>query len=186
MADLRQKDDVSALALEFTVLTAARTGEVIGSKWDEIDLAKGLWIVPASRMKAGAEHRVPLSSRAIAILEKLDRKSEWVFPGAATGMPLSNMAMLEMLRGMTDKKLTVHGMRSAFMDWGHEMTAYPKEMMDIALAHKVSDKVEAAYRRGDMFEKRRRLMADWDAYCSSPPVAREGNVVNIRMTGAEA
>jgi integrase len=186
MADLRKKVGISAMALEFTVLTAARSGEVIGARWEEIDLAKGFWVVPAARMKAGVEHRVPLSSRSIAILKKLDRKSEWVFPGTA-GLPLSNMAMLKMLRGMTTaKKLTVHGMRSAFMDWGHEMTAYPKEMMDIALAHKVSDKVEAAYRRGDMFEKRRRLMADWDAYCSSPPVARDGNVVSIRMAGAEA
>jgi integrase len=139
-----------------------------------------LWTVPGSRMKAGAAHRVPLSARAVAILEKLDQESERVFPGAAAGLPLPHMAMLELLQGITGKKLTVHGMRSAFMDWGHETTAYPKEMMDIALAHKVSDKVEAAYRRGDMFEKRRRLMADWTAHCESKTSVAGDNVAPIR------
>jgi integrase len=122
---------------------------------------------PSDRMKAGKEHRVPLSDRAIEIIESVKHNQKFLFPGATVNHPLSNMAMLEMLRGMVGNGLTVHGFRSSFMDWGHEVTDYPKEMLDIALAHTVSDKVEAAYRRGDMFEKRRALMADWAAYCSS-------------------
>ena len=165
---LREKRDISAKALEFAILTAARTGETIGATPDEVDLKQKIWIVPAKRMKAGKEHRVPLSDRAVLIVESLKHNQKFLFPGAGVDRPLSNMAMLEMLRGMVGGGFTVHGFRSAFMDWGHEVTAYPKEMLDIALAHTVSDKVEAAYRRGDMFEKRRQLMADWSKYCGSP------------------
>jgi integrase len=164
---LRNKDDISAKALEFTILTVARTGETIDAVPAEIDLKQKIWIVPPDRMKAGKEHRVPLSDRAVEIIESVKHNQKFLFPGAKIDHPLSTMAMLEMLRGMVGDGSTVHGFRSSFMDWGHEITDYPKEMLDIALAHTVSDKVEAAYRRGDMFEKRRALMADWAAYCWS-------------------
>jgi integrase len=167
MARLRAKVDISAKALEFTILTAARTGETIGAQRSEIDMVRRVWTVPAERMKASKEHRVPLSDRAIEIIESLKHNEAFLFPGAVTDQPLSNMAMLEMVRGMSGNGLTVHGFRSTFMDWGHELTEYPKEMLDIALAHTVSDKVEAAYRRGDMFEKRQQLMADWGKYCGA-------------------
>jgi integrase len=166
MAKLRRNESMSAKALEFTILTAARTGETIGATRSEIDMVQKVWIIPGSRMKASKDHRVPLCARAIEIIESLKHNQEFLFPGANLNRPLSNMAMLEMLRGMTGNGITVHGFRSTFMDWGHEVTHYPKEMLDIALAHTVDDKVEAAYRRGDMFEKRRKLMADWASYCA--------------------
>jgi integrase len=166
MARLRQNESMSAKALEFTILTAARTGETIGATRSEIDMVQKVWIIPGSRMKASKDHRVPLCGRAIEIIESLKHNQEFLFPGANLNRPLSNMAMLEMLRGMTGNGITVHGFRSTFMDWGHEVTHHPKEMLDIALAHTVDDKVEAAYRRGDMFEKRRKLMADWASYCA--------------------
>ena len=181
MASLRDKSGVSARALELTVLTATRTGEVIGAKWSEIDLQAKLWTVPAGRMKAGKEHRVPLSDRAMEVLSALPREDEFVFVGTRSGKPLSNMAMLELVRGMRGKGATVHGFRSTFRDWAAEQTSYPNEMCEIALAHAVSDKTEKAYRRGDMMEKRRRLMADWATYCERAPTA-EDNVVRIRET----
>jgi integrase len=188
MADLRSKKGVSARALEFTILTATRTSETIGARWSEIaevDISNGeskriwVWTIPAERMKAGKDHRVPLSDRAIAILAELPREGEHVFAGARKGAPLSNMAMLELVRGMRGKGATVHGLRSTFRDWAAEQTSYPNEMCEIALAHSIGDKAEAAYRRGDMMEKRRRLMADWAAYCSGPSAARD-KVVSIR------
>ena len=178
MLQLRAKDGVSARALQFTILTAARTGEAIGAKWAEIDLGAKLWTIPHERMKAGKEHRIPLSDRAITVLEALPRDGDHVFLGATKDRPLSNMAMLELVRGMREG-LTVHGFRSTFRDWAAEQTSYPHELCEIALAHAVGNKVEAAYRRGDMMEKRRRLMADWAAYCERPPAAR-GEVVSIR------
>lgn len=169
MSTLRAKPEISARALEFTILTAARTGESIGARLIEVDLAAKTWTVDASRMKAGKEHRVPLCDRAIEILKPLlANGGEFVFEGARANRPLSNMAMLEMLRGMKGDGLTVHGFRSSFFDWGHDLTGHPKELLDIALAHTVADKVEAAYRRSDMFEKRRRLMADWANFCQLP------------------
>ena len=141
-------------------LTAARTGEIIGAAWDEFDLKTRTWTIPAERMKAGQEHKVPLCDRAVEILRELPRHGDKVFP-------LSNMAMLELLRGMRPGH-TVHGFRSTFMDWAHERTATAKVVIDMALAHTVGDKVEAAYRRGDLFEKRRKLMEAWDHYCSKP------------------
>ncbi len=169
---LRAKQEISSRALEFTVLTAARTGESIGARSSEFDLDAKTWTVPAERMKAGREHRVPLSDRAAEIVEPLIKTGrEFVFEGAKPGRPLSNMAMLEMLRGMRGDGLTVHGFRSSFFDWGHDLTGHPKELLDIALAHTVADKVEAAYRRSDMFEKRRRLMADWASYCRGESAA---------------
>jgi integrase len=179
MGGLRTKHGTSARALEFTIITAVRTGEAIGATWSEIDLGTKVWTIPPERMKAGREHRIPLSDRAIAVLETLPREGEYVFAGARESKPLSNMAMLELVRGMRGKGATVHGFRSTFRDWAAETTAYPHEMCEIALAHAVGNKVEAAYRRGDMMEKRRRLMSDWAEYCSQPPAERD-NIVSIR------
>ena len=180
MATLRAKKGASARALEFAILTAARTGEAIGAKWAEIDLDAKLWTIPAGRMKAAREHRVPLSDRVLAILETLPGEGEYVFAGARESKPLSNMALLELMRGMRGKGATVHGFRSTFRDWAAEQTSYPHEMCEIALAHAVGNKVEAAYRRGDMMEKRRRLMADWAAHCEKQPATKGENIVSIR------
>ena len=164
---MRAQEGTAARALEFTILTAARTQEVIGARPQEIDAEKGLWTIPAGRMKAGKEHRVPLSPQALRLL-KSQASSAFVFCGMKEGAPLSNMAMLELLRRMERDDLTVHGFRSTFRDWAAECTAYPGEVCEMALAHAISDKAEAAYRRGDLFEKRRRLMADWAKYCDTP------------------
>jgi integrase len=169
LAELRQHDSIGARALEFTILTAARTGEVIGARWEEIEINERLWIIPASRMKAGKDHRIPLSETALAILEKMSRLrvSDYVFPGAGADRPLSNMAMNMMLRRMKRDDLTVHGFRSTFRDWAAERTSFPAEVAEMALAHVVSDRVEAAYRRGDLFEKRRQIMGGWAKFCSA-------------------
>jgi integrase len=180
MERLRQENGTAAGSLEFAILTAARTGEVIGARWGEIDRITKLWTIPANRMKGGREHRVPLSAAAFAILDALaeDRRGDFIFPGAVTGKPLSNMAMLVLIRRMKRDDLTVHGFRSTFRDWAAERTNFQNEVIEMALAHAVGDKIEAAYRRGDLFEKRRRLMEAWAGYCtSSPPV---GAVVPIR------
>jgi integrase len=158
MTELRAQEGVSARALEFSILTAARSGEIIGAQWDEIDLDTKLWTIPANRMKAKREHRVPLSDRAIEILEGLPREDGRVFIG------LGRDGMLNAVRRL-HAAATVHGFRSTFRDWAAETTAYPNEMLEIALAHTIGSKAEAAYRRGDMMEKRRRLMADWADYC---------------------
>ena len=185
MADLRSRESVSARALEFTILTAARTGETIGAKWDEIDLDGKTWAISASRMKAHRQHTVPLSDRAVAILRDLPREagSSFLFPGAKAKRPLSNMAMLECLRDLREGP-TVHGFRSAFKDWASEATHTPNIVSEMALAHTVSDKVEAAYRRGELIEKRRLLMAEWAKYCERPPVEKGGNVVRMQPTGS--
>jgi integrase len=181
MGELRGKTSMSARALEWTILCASRTGEVIGAEWSEINIADKVWTIPAARMKMGAEHRVPLSDRAIDILKALPREDKFVFPGATAKRPLSNMAMLELIRGMQGKGATVHGMRSTFKDWASEQTSYPNELTEMALAHAIENRVEAAYRRGDLFKKRTRLMAEWAKYCASPPQAdRQGNVVDMR------
>ena len=190
MAELRRREGVAARALEFTILTAARTGEALDARWDEIDLRARLWTVPADRMKSGRtsgrEHRVPLSTLAMAVLERMAkvRESEFVFP-ANKRATLSHDSMRAVLRRMGREDLTVHGFRSAFRDWAAERTNFANEMAEMALAHAVSDKVEAAYRRGDMFDKRRKLMDAWAAYCAKP--MRTGKVVpcpggrNMRM-----
>lgn len=181
MVELRQQVGYGARALEFTILTAARTGEVIGATWPEIDLDAAVWTIPAGRMKAGREHRVPLAARAVEILKGLERdQGEYVFPGGKKGKPLSQMALLATLRRMERGDLTTHGFRSTFRDWAAEQTAYPHEAAELALAHTVSDKVEAAYRRGDMFDKRRRMMADWATYCSKVSATEGAAVVPIR------
>jgi integrase len=172
MTKLRARDGISARALEFTILTVARTGDTIGATHSEIDTKEKLWTVPAARVKGkkGArkrDHVVPLSSQATAVLEDLPVEADFVFAGGKEGKPLSNMAMAELLKemGYSADAATVHGFRSTFKDWCSEQTAYPNELSEMAMAHTVSDKVEAAYRRGDMREKRRRLMADWATFC---------------------
>ena len=170
MARLRaQRQSVSARALEFTILGATRTNETIGARWSEIDSKEKVWTIPASRMKSKRPHRVPLSNRALEILEGLPREGDFVFPGGKKNEPLSNMAMLELLRGMTgDSGYTVHGTaRSSFRDWAKEQTNFPREIAELALAHVVADKSEAAYSRGDALDKRRRLMDAWAKYCAT-------------------
>ena len=159
-------DTVPARALEFTILTAARSGEVLGAKWQEIDFDQKLWKVPKERMKAGVAHTVPLSDRAVALLRDLDeaRPGDFVFPGARPKRPLSNMAMIMMLRRMGLTEITVHGFRSSFRDWAGDVTTFPRELAEAALAHKVGDEVERAYRRSDALEKRRKLMQAWADY----------------------
>jgi integrase len=171
---LRSQEGMAARALEFAILTAARTNEVLGTSWDEIDLAAKIWTIPAERMKGGREHRVPLSGAALAVLEDVrplavqrdgrPAPSAPAFPGARRALPMSNMTMLMLLRRMWRGDLTVHGFRSTFSDWAAERTAYPREVVEMALAHAVENKVEAAYRRGDLFEKRRKLMEAWACY----------------------
>ena len=171
--------------MEFTILTAARSGEVLGARWDEIDLRAKVWTVPAERMKAGKEHRVPLSDRAVAILNELQqaRVSDFVFPGFKRACPLSNMAFAAVLRRMKADNVTVHGFRSSFRDWAGDQTGFARDVVEAALAHAIENKTEAAYRRSDALEKRRRLMWAWAAYCSSAPKAR-GNVTPLlRLTG---
>jgi integrase len=178
---LRRQSSTAALALEFLILTAGRTGEVIGAQWGEIDEKSATWTVPKERMKGGQEHRVPLTAAALAVLEKAKRLHgkvkavDAVFPGAKEGKALSNMAMLQVLRRMGREDLTSHGFRSTFKDWASERTNYPAEVSEMALAHAVGDKVEAAYRRGDLFEKRRRLMNEWSRFCAQ--VGGKGQVV---------
>jgi len=178
-AALRSQEGVASRALEFLILTAARTGEVIGARWDEVDLEEKTWIVPAARMKAGREHRVPLSAAAVAALEQMreTRESDFVFPGGKKGKPLSNMAMLAVLKRMDRGELTAHGFRSSFRDWAAERTNFPHEVAEMALAHKVGDKVEAAYRRGDLLQKRRQIMEAWARFFET--TRSQGEVVSI-------
>lgn len=172
MAELRKIDDGSARALEFVILTATRTSEAIGARWSEIDLDQGVWTIPANRIKAGKEHRVPLSVPVLALLDPLYkyRTDDFVFPGCKKGKPLSNMAMLKLLERM-GRDITTHGFRSTFRDWAAEKSDFSREVAEMALAHALESKVEAAYRRGDLFEKRAGLMAAWANYCSAPLTA---------------
>jgi integrase len=167
MKALRAQEGVAPLALEFAILTAARTAEIIGALWNEIDLKAKIWTVPASRMKSNREHRVPLSAQALAVLGKLDQgdPADHVFAGRSGG-PLSNMALLMLVRRMKHGKLTAHGFRSTFRDWAAERTNFQAEVAEAALGHVVGDKVELAYRRGDFFEKRRRLMEAWGEFAT--------------------
>ncbi len=169
MAELRQQAGTAAMGLELAILTAARTGEIIGATWSEMDFDRAIWTVPAHRMKAGREHRVPLSAPALAIVKQLRRTKhgEHVFPGGRAGKPLSNMAFLTLLRRMNRRTVTAHGFRSTFKDWATECTSLPNEVSEMALGHAIGTKVEAAYRRGDLFEKRRQLMEEWATYCDS-------------------
>lgn len=188
MAELRHRNALAALALEFCILTATRTSETLLARWAEIDMAAKVWVIPADRMKVGKEHRVPLSGRVLSILGEVaklrpphDDGSAFVFPGQRQGRPLSGMVFLMLLRRMGRGNLTGHGFRSTFRDWAAERTTFAREVAEAALAHAVGDKVEAAYRRGDLFEKRRRLMEAWAGYCASPPA--KGEVVPLGAKG---
>ena len=183
-AELRTREGVAALALEFTILTAARSGEVVGARWSEIDLAAKVWTVPAARMKGGLEHRVPLSGRASEILTKTAELRTAtgdvvVFPGASKTGSLSNMAFAMLLRRMKRGDLTTHGFRSSFRDWCGEATAFPREVAEAALAHVVGDSAERAYRRGDALEKRRKLMEAWAGFCQP----KGGNIAQFAKRG---
>ncbi len=189
VAALREADTISARALEFLILTAARSGEVFGAKWPEIDMDAKIWTVPAERMKAGKEHRVPLCDRAIAILKASwtirDADDGFVFTGKgrkdAERKGLSNMAMDMQMRRLGYEQYTVHGFRSAFRDWCYERTNFQTELAEQALAHTLSNKVEAAYRRADALERRRELMNAWGAHCEP---SKDGKVISIHSKGA--
>jgi integrase len=177
MAALRVQEGVAAKALEFTILTAARTGETIGARWSEINSREKLWIIPGSRMKSGREHRTPLSSRALDILAALNKGGDLVFQNG--GEQLHRFAMLR-ARGRAD--LTVHGFRSTFRDWAAERTHFPNHVVEMALAHTIGNAVEAAYRRGDLIEQRRQLMDAWDRFCASSPA--EAQVIPLNISRA--
>ena len=186
---LQERPAVAARALEFLILTAARTSEVIGARWNEIDLLDKTWTVPAARMKAHREHRVPLSPRALAILKVMqsDRQSDandaYVFSGAKAGIPLSNWAMIMLLRRMNDGALTVHGFRATFKTWASDRTSFQNEIVEASLAHIIGGKVEQAYMRGDMFEKRRRLMQQWATFCTTAPAQEpQSNITPLRAS----
>jgi len=177
--ELRLDKGVAARALEFTILTAARTNEVIQAQWSEFDLARNTWVVPAGRMKSKREHRVPLSAAAVSALEAVrGRDRTYVFPGHKRNSHLSNAAMMQVLKRLERTGITVHGFRSTFRDWCAESTNYSADVAEMALAHTLRDKTEAAYRRGDLLEKRARLMADWARFCSK--LAEPAAVVSIR------
>ena len=183
---LQKVEAVTARALEFVILTASRTNEVLGARWSEFDLDEKVWTVPAERMKNKREHRVPLTDRSVEILTGLlplrSSPDGFVFPGARPGSGLSQMSLAMLLRRLGYAEITVHGFRSTFRDWVSESTSYPDEIAEMALAHTIKNKVERAYRRGDLFEKRRRLMADWAGYCAQPS-RKAGEVVAIRAVG---
>jgi integrase len=165
--NLREREGTAALALEFCILTAARSGEVLGLRWSEIDFDRAVWTVPPARMKAGREHRVPLSGRAVAILRGLtaSNQGEFAFAGRRLNKPLSGMAMDMILRRMNVTDATVHGFRSSFRDWAGNVSTFPREVIETALSHVVGDQAEQAYRRSDALEKRRQLMEAWASYC---------------------
>lgn len=166
-SDLKRQEGLAARALELLIQTAARTSEVLHAKWCEFDLDNRLWTIPAERMKAGKEHRVPLTPQVMTLLNALTENKGFLFPGQAKGKPLSNMAMSMLLRRMEIADATVHGFRSSFRDWCGESTDEPGEIAEMALAHEVGNKVEQAYRRGDALEKRRKLMTMWSDYLSN-------------------
>ena len=179
IADLQTRQATAALALEFAILTAARSGEVLGARWAEFDLERAIWTIPAGRMKAGREHRVPLSRRTLKIVKTMHevRDGDFAFPGQKSGKPLSVMALEMVLRRMMIENATVHGFRSAFRDWAAECTNFTNEVCEAALAHVIENKAEAAYRRSDLFDKRRKLMDAWAIYCTA---SKAGKVVALR------
>jgi integrase len=185
MAELRATEGIDARALELTILCALRTQETLGAQWSEIDFDNKVWTIPVSRMKASKkDHRIPLSDRAITILRELPRLNDFVFAGRLADKPISKSAMGHLLRrlGYASDRAVVHGFRSTFSDWASERTAFPKHVIEMSLAHSIGNAVEAAYRRGDLFEKRARLMADWARYCSTP--ATIGSAQPIRLVHA--
>jgi integrase len=183
VARLREREATAALALEFAILTAGRSGEVLGARWSEIDLDGKVWTLPPERMKAAREHRVPLSERALAILKQVEKAkaSDFVFPGQRANRPLSVMALEMVLRRMGER-VTTHGFRSSFRDWAGNETHFPRELAEHALAHVIGDKAEQAYRRSDALEKRRALMAGWATFCE--PSTNENVVALPSRRGA--
>jgi integrase len=181
MKDLRQREGIAAAAMEFLILTAARTGEVLGAIWDEFDLRKSVWTLPGERMKNGKEHRVPLSAPAVAVLERMSKitNGEYIFFGQTSGRPLSNMALLVLLRRMKRTDITSHGFRSTFRDWAAER-GYQDAVAEAALAHSVPDAVVAAYKRTTFFEMRKKMMDDWATFATSDPAKAGDNVVDLR------
>ena len=175
MAELRRQEGVAARALEFAILTAARAGEVVGARWSELNLAERLWTVPGERMKAERDHRVPLSDAGLAVIEKMPRDGDYIFPGGRPGRPLSSMALLKVLDRMGKGDLTVHGFRATFSTWAAER-GVDRDLAEMALAHTVGSRVERAYQRSDLFQKRRQLADTWARYCA----ATGGKVVAIR------
>jgi integrase len=185
LVDLRKQPGVAARAMEFMILTAARTGEVRGAVWPEIDVEEKAWLIPAERMKMKREHRVPLCDRAVAILTEMKQhqapEQPFVFPGGKKGKALPNGALLALLKRMERTDITPHGFRSTFRDWASDCTSYPHEVQEMALAHLIKNKAEAAYRRGDLFDKRRQMMADWERYCET---RTPGKVMSIMAAAA--
>jgi integrase len=179
MQELRRQKGIAARALEFTILTAARAGETLGAKWDEIDFDNKTWVIPATRMKAGREHHVPLAPLAIELLRNVPREdgNAHVFIGAKAGAGLSAIVFFRLLARMGRDDITTHGFRSAFSDWAHESTAHANHAIELALAHSIGTEAEKAYRRGNMLAKRVKLAADWAKFCTSKPVAKADNVV---------
>ena len=183
MAKLRVRSDLAARALEFLILTASRSSEARGARWDEINLEQRTWIIPVERMKGGREHRVPLEPRVVAILEEMAgvRLSEFVFPGRSKNRPISDLGLRMLVRELRPG-VTIHGFRSSFRDWAAETTNFPNHVVEMALAHAIADGTEAAYRRGDLFEKRRKLMETWASYCERMPVS--GKLVRLAQKRA--
>lgn len=184
MAALRAQDGTAARAVELIVLTAARTSEVLLAEWGEFDLAGSVWTCPADHMKSGRPHRVPLSTQAVRLLKAQLREqgSPYVFPGAKEGKPLSNMSGLQLLKRMGYGEYTVHGMRSTFRDWAAEQTNFPREVAEAALAHTLKDKTEAAYQRGDVLQKRAKLMQAWADFCDR--IQRDAEVIEMQNRAA--
>ena len=186
LTSLREQEGIAARALEFLILTAARTGEVIGACWNEVDLLDKTWTVPAARMKAHREHRVPLAPRALAILDDMQAAQHgdaFIFPGGKPGRPLSNMAFLMLLRRMGRGDLTAHGFRATFKTWASERTSFQNEIVEASLAHVIGGKVEQAYRRGDLYDKRRRLMQQWATFCTTQPTNQaRSNIVSLNAS----
>ncbi|NCT68572.1 MAG: integrase arm-type DNA-binding domain-containing protein, partial [Rhodanobacteraceae bacterium] len=180
MAELRQRNGLAARCLELQILTATRPGETAGAQWAEIDTERAVWTIPGERMKAGKEHRVPLSARAVELLKGFARDGDHVFPGVK-GQPLTTAAGMKLLKEMRPG-ITAHGFRSSFRDWAGETTAHPREVIEHALAHQLKDKAEAAYQRGDLFERRRRLMDDWARYCDAPAGHNRATVAPVAPT----
>jgi integrase len=183
MARLRKREAIAARGLDFLILTATRTMETMEATWDEFDLNEKIWTIPSERTKGDKEHRVPLSPAAVAIIQDMKKNSQsgYVFPGGRSRRPLSNMAFLQLLKRMDHGDLTAHGFRSTFRDWAAERTNYPNEVAEMALAHTINDKAERAYRRGELIDKRRRLMQDWAKFCSKVPIDKDnGKVVPLR------
>jgi integrase len=178
MLDLGQQQSIAARALEFLILTAARTGEVLGAKWNEIDFDSKVWTVPAGRMKNGKEHAVPLSGHAMELLHNMPRVSDYIFAGTQPGNRLGDKAMIAVLTSMRPGA-TVHGFRSSFRDWAGDRTSFPKDVIEHALSHTIKDQTEAAYRRATALEKRRKLMEAWGSFCHTAAIIPGSNVTTL-------